>query len=92
MKMKILTRSGERRFIRWNKQVLRSVFRRGDRHGEHRREHHRAQTASKLSCFSHKKETVGKLAGGVAHEFNSIMTAIIGQSELMLEIFPREIP
>jgi len=33
---------------------------------------------------SQKLETVGKLAGGIAHEFNSIMTAIIGQSELML--------
>jgi len=33
---------------------------------------------------SQKMETVGKLAGGIAHEFNSIMTAILGQSELML--------
>ena len=33
---------------------------------------------------SQKMETVGKLAGGIAHEFNSIMTAIIGQSELLL--------
>jgi PAS domain S-box-containing protein len=33
---------------------------------------------------SQKMETVGKLAGGVAHEFNSIMTAIIGQSEFLL--------
>ena len=33
-------------------------------------------------------ETVGKLAGGIAHEFNSIMTAIIGQSELMLYDLP----
>jgi two-component system cell cycle sensor histidine kinase/response regulator CckA len=32
---------------------------------------------------SQKMETVGKLAGGIAHEFNSILTAIIGQSELM---------
>jgi two-component system, cell cycle sensor histidine kinase and response regulator CckA len=33
---------------------------------------------------SQKLETVGKLAGGFAHEFNSILTAIIGQSELLL--------
>lgn len=32
---------------------------------------------------SQKMETVGKLAGGVAHEFNSILTAILGQSELI---------
>ena len=32
-----------------------------------------------------KLETVGKLAGGIAHEFNSIMTAIIGQSDLLIE-------
>jgi two-component system cell cycle sensor histidine kinase/response regulator CckA len=32
---------------------------------------------------SQKMETVGKLAGSIAHEFNSILTAIIGQSELI---------
>ena len=37
---------------------------------------------------SQKMETVGRLAGGVAHEFNSIMTAIIGHSELMLRDLP----
>jgi PAS domain S-box-containing protein len=37
---------------------------------------------------SQKLETVGKLAGGVAHEFNSILTAIIGQSELLLSDLP----
>ena len=34
---------------------------------------------------SQKMETVGKLAGGIAHEFNSILMAIIGQSEILLE-------
>lgn len=37
---------------------------------------------------STKLETVGKLAGGVAHEFNTIMGAIIGQSEMLLADLP----
>ncbi len=37
---------------------------------------------------SQKLETVGKLAGGIAHEFNSILTAILGQSELLLDDLP----
>jgi len=37
---------------------------------------------------SQKLETVGKLAGGIAHEFNSILTAILGQSELLLGELP----
>jgi two-component system, cell cycle sensor histidine kinase and response regulator CckA len=41
---------------------------------------------------SQKMETVGKLAGGVAHEFNSILTAIIGQTELLLSDLPPDNP
>jgi signal transduction histidine kinase/DNA-binding response OmpR family regulator len=41
---------------------------------------------------SQKLETVGKLAGGVAHEFNNIMTTIIGHSELLLDDLPAESP
>jgi nitrogen-specific signal transduction histidine kinase/ActR/RegA family two-component response regulator len=41
---------------------------------------------------SQKMETVGKLAGGIAHEFNSILTAIIGQSELLLGDLPASSP
>jgi two-component system cell cycle sensor histidine kinase/response regulator CckA len=37
---------------------------------------------------SQKMETVGKLTGGIAHEFNSILTAIIGQSELLVAELP----
>jgi PAS domain S-box-containing protein len=41
---------------------------------------------------SQKMETVGKLAGGIAHEFNSILTAIIGQGELLLGDLPAASP
>lgn len=37
---------------------------------------------------SQKLETVAKLAGGVAHEFNNIMTSILGHCDLMLEDLP----
>jgi len=41
---------------------------------------------------SQKMKTVGRLAGGIAHEFNSILTAIIGQSELLLSDLPPDNP
>jgi PAS domain S-box-containing protein len=41
---------------------------------------------------SQKMETVGKLAGGIAHEFNTIMTAIILQSERLLDALPLDHP
>ena len=49
----------------------------------------RKQIESRL-FQSQKMETVGRLAGGVAHEFNSILTAIIGQSELLITDLPAE--
>ncbi len=37
---------------------------------------------------SQKMESIGTLAGGIAHEFNNILTVIIGNNELVMEDLP----
>ena len=41
---------------------------------------------------SQKLEAVGRLTGGIAHAFNNILTAIIGNAEIMLAILPKGDP
>jgi signal transduction histidine kinase/CheY-like chemotaxis protein len=41
---------------------------------------------------SQKMEAVGRTAGGVAHEFNNLLTIITGHTELVLELLPPENP
>ena len=41
---------------------------------------------------SQKLEAVGTLAGGIAHDFNNILAAIMGYTELSLEVTPKGSP
>jgi PAS domain S-box-containing protein len=46
--------------------------------GQRRQQEERAREAAKL-------EAIGRLTGGVAHDFNNILTVVIGNSELLAE-------
>jgi len=41
---------------------------------------------------AHKLESVGRLAGGISHNFNNLLTVIIGNSELLLDCLPSDSP
>ncbi len=41
---------------------------------------------------AHKMEAVGQLAGGISHDFNNILTAIIGYASMILEDLKKDDP
>jgi PAS domain S-box-containing protein len=65
--------------------VVRDVTERLRVQGEQRRLEEHLQQAQKI-------ESIGRLAGGVAHDFNNIIGAILGYSELALLKLPPESP
>lgn len=92
---RIIRPNGEIRYIRCKGETERDTSGRPTRmtgtvHDlteEKRAEEERARLDAHLR-HAHKMEAIGRLAGGIAHEFNNSLTAILGFSELALRTIP----
>ena len=51
-----------------------------------------SKNAEEQLSHAQKMETVGRLAGGVAYDFNNLLTAIMGYSEMSLQEAPQDSP
>jgi PAS domain S-box-containing protein len=88
----VLTKAGEERMIAWSNTVVRDAQGRATGTisiGEDVTE--RLELEQQLRQ-AQKMEAVGQLAGGVAHDFNNVLTAIFGYADLMMEDLPAESP
>lgn len=85
----VVTRDGEERVIAWHSTQLPSPS--GDwvtlSSGTDNTE---IQALEKQVRMQQKMDALGTLAGGVAHDFNNILTAILGYSTLTLSQLPAE--
>src|ERR1041385_4833876 len=84
----ILTKTGEERTIAWNNTVVRDPHGRAVGTlsiGEDITERNRLELQLRQA---QKMEAIGRLAGGVAHDFNNVLTAVFGYIDLLREELP----
>jgi PAS domain S-box-containing protein len=92
MEFRLVRGGGELRWIRWLGQVVRAVAGgpltavgvNQDITDRKRAEEEKARLEEQLQR-AHRMESVGRLAGGVAHDFNNMLGVILGHTELALE-------
>ena len=73
----------EEEFLRTLASVLTGIVR-------HKRAEEERQLLEVQLAQSQKMESIGSLAGGVAHDFNNMLSVILGHLELLLEDLPAQ--
>ncbi len=88
----IVTRSGAERQIEWHNKTLRDAD--GEITGVLATGHDITERLELEEQFrqAQKMEAIGRLAGGVAHDFNTLLGSILGYSEMLLDALPEEDP
>ena len=84
----IVTKTGHERMIAWNNTVVRDAAGRPTGSlsiGEDVTERNQLEAQLRQA---QKMEAIGRLAGGVAHDFNNVLTAIFGYAQLVVEDLP----
>ncbi len=87
----IVTSNGEVRQIAWHNTIIydehgqiAGTLSAGDDVTEYRQAEEEKATLEKQLHQAQKMESIGRLAGGVAHDFNNMLTVILGHAELGL--------
>lgn len=84
----ILTKNGEEKLIAWHNTILKDEKGEIIGHLSAGDDITKKRQMEEQLLQAQKMESIGTLAGGIAHEFNNILSIIIGNNELIMEDLP----